>query len=162
MTAKSSCAARWSCAATASTTDRPTTAGSAPATSARAPTGVLAVTDRKKDLVITGGMNVHPRRVEAVLASHPDVADVCVIGAPDAEWGERVVAVVVARDGASAPDLEALRAFARDRLTPEESAARSPPRRRDPPRQRRQGVASRAALRTPLVAGRARVPEADA
>jgi O-succinylbenzoic acid--CoA ligase len=78
--------------------------------------GVVRVVDRKKDLIISGGVNVSPTRVEAVLATHPGVADVCVIGAPDDEWGERVVAVVVPAEAADAPTLDALRAFARDQL----------------------------------------------
>ena len=52
-----------------------------------------------KDLVITGGVNVSPTEVEGVLAQHPDVDDVCVVGVPDDEWGELVVAFVVARAG---------------------------------------------------------------
>jgi O-succinylbenzoic acid--CoA ligase len=76
--------------------------------------GRLRVVDRIKDLVITGGVNVSPTAVEDVLITHPDVVDVCVIGVPDDEWGERVVAVVVS-DGPG-PGLEDLRAFARERL----------------------------------------------
>ena len=53
-----------------------------------------------KDLVITGGVNVSPTEVEAVLARHPDVHDVCVVGVPDDEWGELVVAFVVPRPSA--------------------------------------------------------------
>jgi o-succinylbenzoate---CoA ligase len=79
--------------------------------------GRVHVVDRLKDLVITGGVNVSPTEVEAVLARHPDVDDVCVVGIPDDEWGELVVAVVVPRAGASAPGVEELRAFARDRLS---------------------------------------------
>jgi O-succinylbenzoic acid--CoA ligase len=77
-------------------------------------TGRVDVVDRKKDLVISGGVNVSPTRVEAVLAQHPAVADVCVIGAPDDEWGERVVAICVAANGGVT--LDELRAFARDQL----------------------------------------------
>ncbi len=80
--------------------------------------GRLHVVDRLRDLVITGGVNVAPSEVEAVLAEHPDVADVCVAGAPDPEWGERVVAHVVPREGATPPTLAELRAFAADRLSP--------------------------------------------
>ncbi|GIU91059.1 MAG: hypothetical protein KatS3mg010_2158 [Acidimicrobiia bacterium] len=76
--------------------------------------GVVRVVDRKKDLVITGGVNVSPTEVEAVLAQHPAVDDVCVVGLPDDEWGERVVAYVVAD---APPCVEDLRAFARDRLS---------------------------------------------
>jgi acyl-CoA synthetase (AMP-forming)/AMP-acid ligase II len=61
--------------------------------------GYLYICDRKADLVISGGVNVYPAEVEAVLHGHPDVADVAVIGVPDDEWGERVHAVVVAKPG---------------------------------------------------------------
>jgi len=84
--------------------------------------GRLRVVDRLRDLVITGGVNVSPSEVEAVLARHPGVADVCVVGAADVEWGERVVAYVVPHHPASAPTLADLRAFAADRL----SAAKLP------------------------------------
>lgn len=80
------------------------------------PEGRLRVVDRLGDLIITGGVNVSPSEVEAVLARHPGVADVCVAGAPDGEWGERVVAHVVPLDPASPPGLADLRAFAADRL----------------------------------------------
>jgi O-succinylbenzoic acid--CoA ligase len=65
---------------------------------------------------------VAPSEVEAVLAGAPGVADVCVAGAPDPEWGERVVAYVVPAEPATPPTLDGLRAFARDRL----SAAKLP------------------------------------
>lgn len=61
--------------------------------------GLLTVVDRTKDIVVTGGENVASREVEAVLHTHPGVADVAVIGLPDPRWGERVTAVVVGRDG---------------------------------------------------------------
>src|SRR5262245_20428951 len=76
--------------------------------------GRVRVIDRLKDVVITGGVNVSPAEVEAVLARHPDVADACVVGVPDDEWGEIVMAVVVPRDGSPAPTLEELRAFGRE------------------------------------------------
>jgi O-succinylbenzoic acid--CoA ligase len=79
--------------------------------------GCLRVVDRLRDLIITGGVNVGPSEVEAVLASHPGVADVCVAGAPDPEWGERVVAYVVPRHPTAPPALPELRAFAADRLS---------------------------------------------
>ena len=84
--------------------------------------GRLRVVDRLRDLIITGGVNVGPSEVEGVLALHPGVADVCVAGAPDPEWGERVVAHVVPRDRAAPPRLAELRAFAAERL----SAAKLP------------------------------------
>jgi len=61
--------------------------------------GYLHICDRKADMVITGGMNVYPAEVEGVLHAHPDVADAAVIGVPDAEWGERVHAVVQPKAG---------------------------------------------------------------
>jgi acyl-CoA synthetase (AMP-forming)/AMP-acid ligase II len=77
--------------------------------------GYLYICDRKIDMVITGGMNVYPVEVEAVLHAHPDVADVAVFGVPDDEWGERVHAVVQPKPGrAVAP--EALDAFVAGRL----------------------------------------------
>ena len=80
--------------------------------------GRLRVLDRLADVVISGGVNVSPAEVEAVLGRHPGVADVAVAGAPDMEWGERVVAHVVATDPSSPPTLHELRAFARDHLSP--------------------------------------------
>jgi acyl-CoA synthetase (AMP-forming)/AMP-acid ligase II len=61
--------------------------------------GLLSVVDRVKDVIVSGGENVASREVEDVLHDHPAVADVAVIGLPDARWGERVTAVVVARAG---------------------------------------------------------------
>lgn len=84
--------------------------------------GRLAIVDRRKDLVISGGVNVSPTEVEAVLGAHPGVRDVCVIGADDPEWGERVVAVVVPADPGRPPSLGELRDFGRERL----SAAKLP------------------------------------
>src|SRR6185369_7427974 len=76
--------------------------------------GFLYIRDRIKDMIITGGENVYPAEIESVLAAHPDVADVAVIGVPSAEWGETPMAVVVWR-GAPA-DPQDLITFARDRL----------------------------------------------
>jgi O-succinylbenzoic acid--CoA ligase len=64
--------------------------------------GRLTVTGRAADTIVTGGENVAPAEVEAVLASHPAVADVAVHGVPDERWGERVVATIVLRPGATA------------------------------------------------------------
>jgi len=61
--------------------------------------GYLYIRDRGGDLVITGGMNVYPAEVEAVLHAHPDVLDAAVFGLPSDEWGQTVHAVVVPRDG---------------------------------------------------------------
>jgi acyl-CoA synthetase (AMP-forming)/AMP-acid ligase II len=64
--------------------------------------GFIYVVDRKKDMIKTGGQNVYPRELENVLANHPAIAEVAVVGLPDPVWGENVVAVVVLREGASA------------------------------------------------------------
>ena len=77
--------------------------------------GYLYITGRARDMVISGGVNIYPVEIENALSKHPEVADVAVIGVPDAEWGERLVAVVVPRAGFSAEDVAA---WARERLTP--------------------------------------------
>lgn len=77
--------------------------------------GFLTLLDRTKDLIISGGTNIYPREVEEVLLTHPAVAQVAVIGKPDAEWGESVVAYVVASQPVAAEALDAhcLEAIAR-------------------------------------------------
>lgn len=77
--------------------------------------GFTTIVDRLKELIITGGFNVSPTEVEAVLREHPAVANVAVVGVPSAHHGEEVVAVVVLRAGAVA-DAETLRAACRERL----------------------------------------------
>ena len=77
--------------------------------------GYLFLTDRIKDMIVSGGENVYPIEVEEALAQHADVADVAVIGVPDRHWGEAVKALVVSRPGAQ-PAAEDLIAFARERL----------------------------------------------
>jgi acyl-CoA synthetase (AMP-forming)/AMP-acid ligase II len=67
--------------------------------------GYLTLRDRSKDLIISGGMNIYPREVEEALLRHPDVRAAAVVGRPDAEWGEAVVAFVVADDGAAPPSV---------------------------------------------------------
>jgi len=62
--------------------------------------GFLTLKDRSKDLIISGGSNIYPREVEEVLLTAPGVAEVAVVGMPDAGWGEVVVAFVVAQPGA--------------------------------------------------------------
>ncbi|TYL54976.1 long-chain fatty acid--CoA ligase [Nocardioides sp. BGMRC 2183] len=64
--------------------------------------GYYRIVDRSKDMIISGGLNVYPAEVEAVLSSHPDVVEVAVVGVPDDEWGETPVACVVS----SNPDLD--------------------------------------------------------
>lgn len=63
--------------------------------------GLLTLKDRSKDLLISGGSNIYPREVEEVLLTVPGVAEAAVVGAPDAEWGETVVAFIVAHPGAT-------------------------------------------------------------
>src|SRR6185312_3327692 len=77
--------------------------------------GYLFLTDRVKDMIVSGGENVYPVEVEEVLAQHPDVSDVAVIGVPDPRWGEAVKALVITRDGGT-PTAAELIAFARERL----------------------------------------------
>jgi fatty-acyl-CoA synthase len=77
--------------------------------------GRYFIEGRKRDMVISGGVNVYPAEVEGVLEQHPDVGEVAVVGVPDREWGERVRAFVVPRAGATL-DEGALKAFARERL----------------------------------------------
>ena len=66
--------------------------------------GFWYIVDRTKDMIVTGGFNVFPREVEDVVAEHPAVAQVGVIGVPDERWGEAVTAIVVLRDGAELTD----------------------------------------------------------
>ncbi len=63
--------------------------------------GFWYIVDRTKDMIVTGGFNVFPREVEDVVAEHPSIAQVCVIGTPDEKWGEAVTAVVVLRPDAA-------------------------------------------------------------
>lgn len=73
---------------------------------------------RRDDLIVTGGVNVWPGPVEAVLARSPRVAEVAVVGRPDPEWGALVTAVVVPADRADPPTLEELRAEVKEHLHP--------------------------------------------
>ena len=82
------------------------------------PTGRLQVEGRGDHLIITGGENVWPEPVEAVLSTHPGVVEVLVIGEPDPEWGQRVVAVVVPADPSRPPTLASLRDHVKASLPP--------------------------------------------
>ena len=77
--------------------------------------GFIYIVDRKKDMVISGGFNVYPTEVEAVLYQHPAVAEACVFAVPDDKWGEAVAAHIVVRPGASLHKAE-IDAFCAERL----------------------------------------------
>ncbi|MDQ1431250.1 MAG: long-chain acyl-CoA synthetase, partial [Actinomycetota bacterium] len=77
--------------------------------------GYLFICDRKKDMIISGGVNIYPAEIEAVIHEHPGILDVAVLGIPDDEWGERVHAIVQPRTGFDL-DLDELRAFVEARV----------------------------------------------
>lgn len=78
--------------------------------------GYFYIVDRLKDMILTGGENVYSREVEDVLYAHPAVAEAAVIGEPDEEWGERVVAMIQPVAGADRPPEQEIIDFCRDRL----------------------------------------------
>lgn len=81
--------------------------------------GYLFLSDRKADMIISGGVNIYPAEIESVLSGHPQVLDIAVFGIPDAQWGEQVKAVIELRGGIPQDPRaveEELRAFARERL----------------------------------------------
>ncbi|PWB70792.1 MAG: hypothetical protein C3F07_16075 [Anaerolineales bacterium] len=82
--------------------------------------GYITLCGRSKDLIISGGLNIYPPEVERVLVEHPAVNACAVIGCPDAEWGEKVTAVVVHEKGGSVTGEELIR-FCRERLAPYKS-----------------------------------------
>jgi acyl-CoA synthetase (AMP-forming)/AMP-acid ligase II len=77
--------------------------------------GYIHLVDRKSNMIISGGENIYPSEVEAVVGAHPKVQDVAVIGVPDDKWGESVQAVVVLRPGQTATESELLD-WCRDRI----------------------------------------------
>jgi acyl-CoA synthetase (AMP-forming)/AMP-acid ligase II len=77
--------------------------------------GYIHLVDRKSNMIISGGENVYPSEVESVLAAHPAVQDVAVIGVPDATWGEAVLAVVVLRPSQTASEADVV-AWCRERM----------------------------------------------
>ena len=77
--------------------------------------GFFYICDRKNDMIISGGMNIYPAEIEAVLVAHPAIADAAVFGVPSDEWGESVHATVTLYEGADATD-EEIQAFVRDHL----------------------------------------------
>ena len=77
--------------------------------------GYLYICDRKKDMIISGGMNIYPAEIEAALEAHPDIYESAVFGIPSDEWGESVHAVVVQREGAGLTDADVI-AHAKEHL----------------------------------------------
>ena len=86
--------------------------------------GFLFLTDRKSHMIICGGVNIYPQEIENLLVAHPDVLDAAVIGAPDPDLGERVVAVIQPVDMAMAG--EAFEQTLRDYLEPQLSRVKMP------------------------------------
>ena len=77
--------------------------------------GFVYICDRKKDMIISGGVNIYPAEIEAVLYEHPQLLDAAVFGVPDEDWGERVYAVVQAKSGETV-DLDEIRDFVATRV----------------------------------------------
>jgi long-chain acyl-CoA synthetase len=77
--------------------------------------GYLYLVDRVKDMIVTGGENVYSAEVENAIAGHPGVSQVAVIGVPSEQWGEAVLAIVVAKPGAELTE-EEIQAWARERI----------------------------------------------
>ncbi|KCZ88850.1 class I adenylate-forming enzyme family protein [Hyphomonas johnsonii] len=78
--------------------------------------GYIYITDRLKDMIITGAENVYSQEVENALNWHPDIAEAAVIGVPDEKWGERVHAVIVLREGKNAPTAKEVADFCRQHI----------------------------------------------
>lgn len=77
--------------------------------------GYIYITDRKRDMVVSGGFNIFPFEIEAVMNAHPAVQECAVIGVPDAKWGEAVKAVVQLKPGATASEAELI-AYCKERI----------------------------------------------
>ena len=71
--------------------------------------GYLYLVDRKKDMICSGGVNIYPSDIEAILHSHAKIVDCAVIGVPDPKWGEAVKAVIVLREGQEMSEEEVIR-----------------------------------------------------
>jgi len=81
------------------------------------PSGHVQLAGRAKDLIIRGGINVHPAEIEAVLSTHASIAEICVFGVAEPRLGEIIAAAIILRPGAN-PDAAAIRAYASERLAP--------------------------------------------
>ena len=77
--------------------------------------GFYYICDRKKDMIISGGMNIYPAEIEAALEAHPEIEDAAVFGIPSEEWGESVHAVLVRKDGGDLSESEVIE-YAREHL----------------------------------------------
>ena len=86
--------------------------------------GYLYITDRKKDMIVSGGQNIFPVDIETIMAGHPAIAEVAVIGIPHAEWGETPIACVVLREGETA-DPDELREWTNTRVGKRQRIARA-------------------------------------
>jgi long-chain acyl-CoA synthetase len=117
--------------------------------------GYLYLCDRRADVIISGGVNIYPAQIDAVLVTHPAVADCCVVGIPDDEWGEAVHAVVQPVTGADRSTLcDELVTLAREHL-PGHDVPRTIELRDDLPRTET-GKLARRSIRDPFWAGRER------
>ena len=76
--------------------------------------GYIYIVDRKKDVIISGGVNIYPKEIEDVIVSHPAISEVAVFGVPHSDWGETVKAVFAAKEPV---DIEALKLFVSDKLS---------------------------------------------
>ena len=116
--------------------------------------GFLYIHDRVKDMIVSGGENVYPAEVENALFSHPDVADVAVIGVPDEQWGEAVKAIIVPKPGAAPSEADII-AYAKERIAgykcPKSIDIHDAPLPRNP-----SGKVLRRQLRAPYWEGQAR------
>ena len=128
--------------------------------------GYLTISDRKKDVIITGGENVSSIEVEDAVFSHPAVAEVAVIGVPDDKWGEMVTALVVVAEGEQVTEEEHHRPLPRqDRRLQDPEAGRVPRRarphrhRQDPEVQAARVVLEGLRASDELIAGGMRGPE---
>jgi fatty-acyl-CoA synthase len=85
--------------------------------------GYLKVTGRLKEMIIRGGLNIYPREIEELLFSHPDIAEVVVVGIPDDKWGEQIAAVIRLKGSSSTPKPEELKSWCRERLAAHKAPA---------------------------------------
>ena len=119
--------------------------------------GYLFLTDRVKDMIVSGGENIYPIEVEEVLSRHAGVRDVTVIGVPDARWGEAVKALVIAAPGAR-PATADLVAFARARWPATSFRARSSSSTSSPARRPARSASANCASVTPPRWGNLPIP----